>query len=117
MRHAYQHYERLGAITKTAQRRSWDYEVEIDGNCWHIEVKGTTGDPVDVILTPNEVEHAKTHPYVALYVLSNINITAGPDGTPTAAGGQTTIFHPWRIEDGHLRPLGFKYRLPGADRP
>jgi hypothetical protein len=37
-------------------------------------VKGTTTDGVEVILTPNEVEHAREYPHTALFILSNIGI-------------------------------------------
>jgi hypothetical protein len=71
MKLARTHYSRLGAVVDTASHRSWDYEVDIAGDRWHVEVKGTTGDPVEVILTPNEVAHAKAYPFVALYVVSS----------------------------------------------
>lgn len=107
MQLARQHYAPLGAVVDTALRQSWDYEVDIGGDCWHIEVKGTTGDPVEVILTPNEVAHAKAYPFVALYMVSNINIEAGSDDERIASGGMVTLLHPWAIDDGELRPLGY----------
>src|SRR5690242_14584975 len=36
----------------------------------HVEVKGTTTDGAEVILTPNEVRHAREYPSTALFVLS-----------------------------------------------
>lgn len=105
------YYEQLGTVVETASSKSWDYEVEIDGATWHVEVKGTTGDPVDVILTPNEVAHAQAYEFVALYVVSNINVTAGEGTHRDASGGEVTLIHPWRILEEDLRPIGFKYRL------
>lgn len=80
-----------------------------------MEVKGTTGDPVDVILTPNEVAHAQTYEHVALYVVSDIKIAVGEGTQRDASGGEVTLVHPWRIAEDDLRPIGFKYRLP--ERP
>lgn len=111
---ARQHYTPLGNVVDTASRRSWDYEVDINGDCWHIEVKGTTGDPVDVILTPNEVAHARTYPFVALYVVSNIDVQTGPNDERATTGGKVTLLHPWMIESDALRPLGYLYRLPAT---
>lgn len=111
---ARRHYERLGTVVETASRKSWDYEVEIDGTTWHVEVKGTTGDPVDVILTPNEVVHAQTYEFVALYVVSNVEVAVGDGAQPDVSGGVVTLLHPWRIAETDLRPIGFKYRLPGT---
>lgn len=112
---AREHYTALGTVVDTALRRSWDYEVTIDGRCWHIEVKGTTGDPGEVLLTPNEVAHARSYPFVALFIVSNITIQPGERGERTASGGMTTLLHPWSIDDGQLQPLGYRYRLP--ERP
>jgi hypothetical protein len=109
---AREHYAKLGTVVDTALRRSWDYEVTINGRCWHIEVKGTTGDHGEVLLTPNEVAHARSYPFVALFIVSNIKIVPGEADERTASGGVTTSLHPWRIDDGQLQPLGYKYRLP-----
>ena len=106
------HYAALGTVVDTALRRSWDYEVTIDDTCWHIEVKGTTGDSSEVLLTPNEVAHARTYPFVALFIVSNITVQSGEHDERTTAGGATTLLHPWNIDDGQLQPLGYKYRLP-----
>lgn len=113
---AQRHYEQSGTVADTASRKSWDLEVDIDGTIWHVEVKGTTGDPVDVLLTPNEVAHAQQYEHVALYVLSNISLV-GADGQRDAArGGRVTIYQPWTINPDDLAPLGYKYRLPTVHR-
>jgi len=107
------HYSELGNVTDTSRRASYDYEVKIDNRLWRVEVKGTTGDPEEVILTPREVEHASEYPRVALFVLSNITVTRDEHGEITASGGKASIFHPWSIDRDRLTPLGYKYRLPG----
>jgi hypothetical protein len=111
---ARRHYEHFGTVVETASRKSWDYEVEIDGTTWHVEVKGTTGDPVDVVLTPNEVTHAQSYAFVALYVVSNVNVVVGDGAERNVSGGAVRVLHPWRIEEDALRPIGFKYRLPST---
>lgn len=107
------HYAALGTVVDTALRRSWDYEVTIADTCWHVEVKGTTGDADEVLLTPNEVAHAKTYPHVALFIVGNITVAHGDSDERVTSGGTTTLLHPWSIDDGLLQPLGYKYRLPG----
>jgi hypothetical protein len=79
---AREHCAALGTVVDTALRRSWDYEVTIDGTCWHIEVKGTTGDHGEVLMTPNEVAHARTYPFVALFIVSNIKVDSGQGEEP-----------------------------------
>ena len=68
MNEALLHYSKLGKVTDTSRTESFDYVVDIDGATWHVEVKGTTGDPQEILLTPNEVHHAKDYPHVALFV-------------------------------------------------
>lgn len=78
----------------------------------HVEVKGTTTVGEEVLLTPNEVRHARTFGHVALFVLAGIEVVRRPDGTVEASGGRPTVFDPWTIDDGVLEPIGFKYRVP-----
>jgi hypothetical protein len=81
----------------------------------HVEVKGTTADGAEVLLTPNEVRHAQEMDYVALFILSNVVVERANDGTVTATGGVSHHHDPWRIDDGTLIPVGFRYRVP--DQP
>ncbi len=78
----------------------------------HVEVKGTTTDGAEVILTPNEVRHAREHLYTALFVVSNITVERAEDGTVIATGGKHHLYDPWRLDDGTLMPLGFRYQVP-----
>jgi hypothetical protein len=50
-----------------------------------------------VILTPNEVSHARAYPFPLAAVMC-------------------TCYDPWTLDDGELRPLGYKYLLPGKVR-
>ncbi|MBU2669522.1 DUF3883 domain-containing protein [Actinoplanes bogorensis] len=114
MKRALEHYAARGDVLNTSRHASWDYEVDIGNERWHVEVKGTTGDPIDVILTPNEVMHARSYPRVALFVVSNIDVRTGADDEFVTSGGKITHLHPWTIEDTALRPIGYKYRLPDS---
>jgi hypothetical protein len=82
----------------------------------HVEVKGTTTDGAEVSLTPNEVRHAQENPCTALFVVSNIAVERAEDRTVTATGGEHHCYDPWRLGDGTLRPLGFRYQVPGVRR-
>ncbi len=78
----------------------------------HVEVKGTTEDGAMVLLTPNEVLHARENPRTALFVLSNIKVEPTKDGTINVTGGVCHLNDPWHIDDGTLAPLGFRYQVP-----
>jgi len=77
----------------------------------HVEVKGTTGTGVEVLLTPNEVDHAREYyPNVALFVVAAIRVEA----SDRCAGGRDTIFEPWDVDGGVLTPVGYSYAVPAA---
>ena len=81
----------------------------------HVEVKGTTTDGAEVILTPNEVAHAREYGRVALFVVSGINLIRD-DGEVTSSGGTICIHDPWQIDSGALAPVGYRHQVPpGAD--
>jgi hypothetical protein len=77
----------------------------------HVEVKGTTSSGASILLTRNEVEHARNiHPNVALFILARVRVV--PGDPPRATGGTAIVRQPWDIEGGELEPLAYKYRLP-----
>lgn len=104
------HSARLGSVVDQSRTESFDYLVTIDGTDWHVEVKGTTGDGSEILLTPNEVSHAHDYPHVALFILANIEVSVGADGV-SVAGGTPDVHHPWELNTEALAPLGYKYRV------
>lgn len=83
----------------------------------HIEVKGTTMAGSKVLLTRNEVSHARRQaPNVVLCVVANIHIERDEAGGYVASGGEMLVIDPWDIDEGELIPMTFEYRLPVARR-
>jgi hypothetical protein len=108
------HYEDRGWTVdpSVARNNCFDLLCQRGTDVVHIEVKGTTGEGTAVLLTPNEVEHAREQfPHVALIVVGNIAVA--DEGKPVVTGGDLVVFDPWRIEDGQLQPIGFAYTVPG----
>jgi hypothetical protein len=56
----------------------------------------------------------RADPCTALFVLSNITVERAGDGTVTATGGKQHLYDPWRLDDGTLIPLGFRYQVPAV---
>jgi hypothetical protein len=84
-----------------------------DGEELRVEVKGTTGDGSQVLLTPNEVEHAREQfPHVALFVVAAVEVSAASGSDPVATGGAEQVWLPWAIDEGRLIPVGFAYSVP-----
>ena len=105
------------------QLRGWDVEdvsrhASYDLHCTkpdrtdlRVEVKGTTGDGVTILLTANEVVHARQfHPRVALYVVTNL-VVAETDAGIAVSGGDERAIEEWSPDATRLRPLSFEYRL------
>ena len=77
-----------------------------------IEVKGTTGNGDSVILTRNELKHARdNHLESVLIVVSGI-IIGEAEGIWNANGGETKVhFFPWVILDSKLEATEFRYTI------
>jgi hypothetical protein len=76
-----------------------------------VEVKGTTSYGEEIILTKNEVELINTkYPDTMLIVVSRIHLDRS--GTPPqASGGTLRATHPWRVEQGRLTPISYRYKI------
>ena len=98
------------AVEDVHGRESYDLVCRHEDKEMRVEVKGTTTDGTEVILTPNEVEHARSYPHTALFILSNIGLELAEDGTILATGGIRHVFDPWIINSGTLTPVGFRYQ-------
>ena len=76
-------------------------------------MKGTTSRWDAVLLTPNEVEHARSFPNVALFLLAEITVIRDAEAAAIeATGGRATIYEPWKIDEGSLHPVGYEYAVP-----
>ena len=112
MNAATEFYRKAWDVEDVHGTESYDLICRCGDEVKHVEVKGTTTDGQEVILTPNEVRHAQENPRTALFVLSNITVERAKDGTVTATGGRHHCYDPWRLNEGTLIPLGFRYQVP-----
>lgn len=108
MRMAKNYFETLGyAVTDVSKKKAFDLLCRKAKEEIHVEVKGTSTDGSAVILTPNEVKHArKAKEKKSLYVLHSIRLNRGK-----ASGGHAKVISPWQIEEKDLRPTGYTYKL------
>jgi Domain of unknown function (DUF3883)/EVE domain len=106
-------YEEQGwIVSDVSLTHSYDLLcISITGEELHIEVKGTTSDGAQILLTANEVKHAQNcYPKVALFILSNIKVD--PKSIDKPQGGEIQRLEPWKVDDGTLSALAFSYTLP-----
>ena len=73
-----------------------------------VEVKGTTGDGKNIMLTAGEVNFARKHLLqMALYVLHSIKL----EGNGSRGKGTEKVVRPWTVDDRKLTAYNFFYRL------
>ena len=109
------HFEAHGwNVDNVATRFCYDLTCRRGGVELHVEVKGTTTAGAAVELTRNEVEHARTYPYVALFIVTDVVVRQIAQGKPVASGGRDILHHPWRIDDGTLWPSRYDYYPPAT---
>ena len=114
MNHAKRHYRYEGwHVDDVSANHPYDLScTNSSGTELHVEVKGTTGDGSSVLLTPNEVRHARQYPNVDLYVLSGLILQTDLLGNVDAVGGKQEIYSPWNIDSGTLNAIGYEYSPP-----
>lgn len=101
-------------MKNTSANQPYDFECPNAPHHRFVEVKGTTGDGTEVFLTANEVEHARAwHEVSALVVVHGIQVERDPEGRWVATGGSLRDISPWSPDSGTLRPLAYRYVLPG----
>lgn len=110
------HFRGLGFdVRDVGATESWDIECKKPGMELHVEVKGTKSLGAEVVLTNNEVLHARGPIRCALVVVSSISLTRQPGSSVAATGGVITVWDPWSIDEGNLVPVGYTYTIgPGG---
>lgn len=112
------YYVALGAAVKdVSASRPFDLIVDLDGATLTVEVKGTTGDGSEILLTRGEVEHhLAAHPANALLVVCGVRLQ-GPSEAHEAVGGELRITQPWAVATDALVPVSYRYAVPGPSAP
>lgn len=107
---AEEHYVALGWSVERvgAKKLGYDLRCKKDQQELHVEVKGTTGKGQEVILTPNEVNHCKEYDSMALVIVSRIIVD---EDETIADTGEIQIIDPWSIDENHLTPSEYSYRV------
>jgi hypothetical protein len=111
MDRAEEHYASAWDVRDVSSKARFDLLCTKDGRELHVEVKGTTGIGKFVLLSRNEVEHARMFPSVALFVVSGIVLKRSEEGTWVASAGNIAVYEPWRIDSCNLTPLTFRCQL------
>lgn len=107
---AVQHYTMAQWTTERVEHdnRGYDILCTKGSEQLFVEVKGTSGDGTQVMITKNEAEHAHNHSsQTELFILYDIQINN------IEATGKVRIISPWDpIASGTLVPITYFWRLP-----
>jgi hypothetical protein len=68
----------------------------------HVEVNGLSGPPARIVLTANEVQHARSCRHAALAVVAGIR---------GDSSGRLRLADPWQIDRHRLLPTQYSYSL------
>ena len=100
----------MGYTTKdVGDQLSYDVLATNGEEIIKVEVKGTTSNGSEIVLTRNEVKlHRDDHPANALAIVRYIQLLRHEDG-PTATGGELLLTMPWKVDDARLEPIAFRY--------
>ncbi|WP_316163433.1 protein NO VEIN domain-containing protein [Bradyrhizobium sp. SZCCHNRI20481] len=94
-------------VEDVSKTRSYDLECRKGSQVLHVEVKGTTTAGAQIVLTANEVLHARNPRHdCALFVLHSISLRGRK-----ASGGTIALQRPWKPDGARLKPVTFVYRL------
>jgi hypothetical protein len=95
------------SVEDVSRKRSYDLLCKRRRVELHVEVKGTTTDGDVIVLTNNEVKHARNaNNSCALFVVHSIHLHG-----QSASGGKQFLLKPWRPQQALLTPVSFTYRL------
>ncbi len=102
--------EGLGfAVEDTSLVKPYDLWARKGADELFVEVKGTTTAGEEIVITFNEVEHARRHKTKSiLFILAEVEIHNGADG-PVAGGGKQLVVWPWDVDAGRLVPISYYY--------
>lgn len=108
---AKEHYLKAGASEVEVLGKPYDLLVRGPAGERHVEVKGSSLRIDKVLLTINEVRHARAYEATDLFVVDEIEWQLKADGSYTTDGGRKRIWRSWSPEDEQLAPLQYQYDL------
>lgn len=114
MRLALEHYSRAWPeVQDVSATEPFDLLCLGNGRQLRVEVKGTASSGECVLLTRNEVRHARTYRgQIALFLVSHVEI----DSSGAARGGRIVQFEPWDIDRNRLEPIAYECYLAAEGR-
>lgn len=105
------HYFQLGAKQIEELGKPYDLRAFFDERELHVEVKGSLRSLTSVILTKNEVEHARQTLGTELFVVDEIQMYVAQSGGIETSGGRVRIWTNWIPSNESLVAKVFEHSL------
>jgi hypothetical protein len=106
------HFIALGyQVKNTSDTKPYDLLVSKGNEVLTVEVKGTTSTGEKIIVTRNEVDHARAAGNCILFILKNVVVKQAGTNVKSQ-GGEPVIIWPWNVDSGSLQPISYFYSLP-----
>jgi Domain of unknown function (DUF3883) len=107
------HYRELfDVVENTAATEPFDFRCKKGDEEVRVEVKGSTGNAIHVLVTAGEVENARgTGWRTDLFIVGGINVVPTENG-PSAEGGTKRSIESWRPKCDELKPTVYRYTIP-----
>lgn len=105
------HYSTLGATEIEELGKPYDLKVMFPDRETHVEVKGSLRTLDTVILTKNEVQHARQNAGTELVVVDQIHLSTLPEGVIETSAGRLRIWVDWAPSEKSLVALTFSHVL------
>lgn len=103
------------AVEDVGATRSYDIDATRVDQHLFVEVKGTTSDGTEVLLTHGEVElHRREHPRTMLLLVHSIALAKGDP--PVASGGSLRVIDGFWPDAADLTPIAYRYKTPQVRR-
>lgn len=105
-------YERRGATGVLELGKPYDLELTLQQQVRHVEVKGSSlPDISSVLLTKNEVAHARSYAATDLVVVDSIEFERRGEEF-IFGGGELRRWENWAPDDADITGLQYQYQLP-----
>lgn len=106
-------YEDAGwEVIDTSSSNPFDLLATKESEKRFVEVKGTTGEGLSVILTHGEVRHIQGNPKRSALVIVSGIVLEKQNGKWQANGGAVTTHRdPWALSDERLSPTQYRYEI------
>lgn len=115
------HYLAEGwTVNDVGSTESYDLDCTRGDEHIHVEVKGTTTIGETIVLTPNEVAHARAWcPNTGLFLVTDIEVDQTATDHPIPSGGTARIWPGWTVDEDRLTAVAYFYKteVGGKQQP